>query len=146
MSSTQRTLTFFGSPFAITIVEHGVAFVAEPPFRLGGRRAWNIMGQEVSTGALGLVAASSIRRTMPFVGVSVEEQNTAILAATPARLRSCSFTRSAFIAARTEVVVGQVEVVALRPMGLAVRAYAATAAAIEHCLAFVAEAPFIDAT
>jgi hypothetical protein len=147
MSSARRTLTFLGSSFAITIVEHGVAFIAVAPFRLGGGRAWNIMWQKMPTGALGCVAASPIRRTIPFVGVSVEEQNTAVLAATPAWLRSCSFTFSAFIAARTGVVVtGQDEVVPLRPMGLAIRTNAATLEVIEHCLAFVAEAPFTNAT
>ncbi|MOA15420.1 hypothetical protein D3C78_1355760 [compost metagenome] len=88
---------------------------------------------------------SSIRRTLPFIGISVEEQDAAILAATPARLCSGGFAFSAYVAAGAGIVVGQVEVVALRPVGLAVRAYAATVVAIEHRLALVAEPPLLRA-
>ncbi|MNJ70904.1 hypothetical protein D3C77_673930 [compost metagenome] len=104
------------------------------------------MGQEVATGRnLGYMSSSSIRRRLPFIGISVEEQDAAILAATPARLCSSGFAFFARVAAGAGIVVGQVEVVALRLVGLAVRAYATTVVAIEHRLAFVAETPFLRA-
>ena len=125
VASACRTAPLTG----IAVKKHRVAFIAESPVPLGGRRSPGRVRQDVTECIVCRVVPAS--RAITLLPVTIEEHRLALIAATPIRLRSRRFSPPEW----------QAELETLRhvfsPRGTHIR----RSVSVKHYLALIAEPP-----